>query len=83
MFAECTIQYDTKKGRDIYIFIEKQILVCIDPVTGDQISSMPPMLLIFCHHLRVHLAAVFVPSQYLLVEKGALSGAMCFFAWAV
>ena len=27
MFAECTIQYDTKKGEDIYVFVEKQILV--------------------------------------------------------
>ena len=27
MFAECTIQYDTKKGGDIYVFVEKQILV--------------------------------------------------------
>ena len=23
MFAECTIQYDTKKGGDIYVFVEK------------------------------------------------------------
>ena len=29
MFAECTIQYDTKKGEDIYFFVEKQSLVCI------------------------------------------------------
>ena len=29
MFAECTIQYDTKKGGDIYVFIEKQILVTL------------------------------------------------------
>ena len=27
MSAECTIQYDTKKRGDIYVFIEKQILV--------------------------------------------------------
>ena len=27
MFAECTIQYDTKKGGDIYVFVEKQIRV--------------------------------------------------------
>ena len=27
MFAECTIQYDTKKGGDICVFVEKQILV--------------------------------------------------------
>ena len=27
MFAECTIQYDTKNGWDIYVFVEKQILV--------------------------------------------------------
>ena len=25
--AECTVQYDTKKGGDIYVFVEKQILV--------------------------------------------------------
>ena len=29
MFAECTIQYDTKKGENIYVFVQKQILVCI------------------------------------------------------
>ena len=29
MFAECTIQYDTKKWGDIYVFVEKQILVII------------------------------------------------------
>ena len=27
MFAECTIQYDTKKWGDIRVFVEKQILV--------------------------------------------------------
>ena len=27
MFAECTIKFDTKKGGDIYVFVEKQILV--------------------------------------------------------
>ena len=27
MFAEYTIQYDTKKGEYIYVFVEKQILV--------------------------------------------------------
>ena len=27
MFAECTIQYDTKYGGNIYVFVEKQILV--------------------------------------------------------
>ena len=27
MRAECTIQYDTKSGGDIYVFVEKQILV--------------------------------------------------------
>ena len=26
MFAECTLQYDTKKWGDIYVFVEKQIL---------------------------------------------------------
>ena len=31
MFTECTIQYDTKKGGgDIYVFVEKQILVLPD-----------------------------------------------------
>ena len=27
MFTECTIQYDTKKWGDIYVFVETQILV--------------------------------------------------------
>ena len=27
MFPECTLQYDTKKRGDIYVFVEKQILV--------------------------------------------------------
>ena len=27
MFAECTIQHDTKKRGDIYVFVEKQSLV--------------------------------------------------------
>ena len=27
MFTECKIQYDTKKWGDIYVFVEKQILV--------------------------------------------------------
>ena len=30
MFAECTIEYDTKKEGDICVFVEKQILVLID-----------------------------------------------------
>ena len=29
MFAECTIEYDIKKGGDICVFVEKQILVII------------------------------------------------------
>ena len=27
MFAECIVEYNTKKGGDIYVFVEKQILV--------------------------------------------------------
>ena len=36
MFAECTIQYDTKKGGDIYVFVEKQILVLFVLAVGKQ-----------------------------------------------
>ena len=43
MFAECTIQYDTKKGGNIYVFVEKQILVLIwRPQKGKLANSADP-----------------------------------------
>ena len=76
MFAECAIQYDTKNGGDIYVFVEKQILVG-DDGGGDECFCVCLTMVCLCSRARVYLGVCkCVPAFMWGMERGLKSQLM-------